>query len=79
MIDFIYAEDGYIVLKNTKAGHTYRAQYPHGVEMALVIEDGIAPDAAHSSTMDFAAEYGFKTHTDAWDLLRAGVLKYETI
>lgn len=79
MIDFIAAEDGHIILRNTKEGHTYRAQYPWGVEQALVIEDGLSPEAMHSSTLDFAAEYGFKAHGDAWQLLRDGLQRFNTI
>ena len=34
---------------------------------------GIGPHLCHSSSMDFASEYGFKKDGDAWKLFDAGI------
>ena len=34
---------------------------------------GIGPNLCHSSSMDFASEYGFKKDGDAWKLFDKGI------
>ena len=75
MIKFIYAEDGYIVMTDTQ-GHTYRASHANGVWQGLCIADGLAPNASHSSTMDFAKEAGFPSHDTAWQIFNEALAQY---
>jgi hypothetical protein len=77
MIKFIHTEAGYIIMTDT-AGHTYRATHVNGVWQGLCMADGLAPDARHSSTMDFAMESGFPTHDAAWQIFNEALAQYNS-
>ena len=76
MIKFIGACDGYIELTDT-SGKVTKALTATGVTDTLVIFDGLADDAMASSSMDFAKEYGFSTHGDAWAIFNKGLADYQ--
>ena len=73
LIDYIYANKGGIVFCS---GDTFNqvgfAKSPKVVAYVLKTK-GIADNLFHSSSMDFASEYGFKKNGDAWKLFDAGV------
>ena len=86
---FLSAEDGAIVLRyegpdfSDIAGHrggpitTTRAWEPVDVADALHVLGAVAPSRVqHSSSMDFASEFGFNTDRDAWAIYNAGVSIY---
>jgi len=86
---FLSAEDGSIVLRyeapdfSDIAGHrgghvnTTRAWEPVDVADALHVLGAVAPSSVqHSSSMDFASEYGFNHDRDAWAIYNAGVSIY---
>jgi len=75
MIKYIAADKGYIEMTDT-SGTKYRALGAVGVSHVLVICDGVDDGAMHSSSMDFAKEYGFNSHGEAWDIFYQGVQDY---
>lgn len=75
MIKYIAADKGYIEMQDT-SGTKYRALGAFGVSQVLVICGGMSPDAMHSSSMDFAKEYGFESHDAAWNTFYKGVEDY---
>ncbi len=77
-IDFISAEDGGIKFyggRDDKAMQLNCIGFAKTPEMVnYIIKDrGLADRVMHSSSMDFADEYGFKNNGDAWNMFDAGV------
>ena len=71
LIDFISAENGGIKFysgRDDKAMVLNSVGFAKTAEMAAYIlkTKGIADNIRHSSSMDFASEYGFKKNGDAW-------------
>ena len=71
LIDFISAENGGIKFysgRDDKAMVLNSVGFAKTAEMAAYIlkTKGIADNIRHSSSMDFATEYGFKDNSDAW-------------
>ena len=76
-IDFISAEDGGIKFyggRDDKAMQLNCIGFAKTPEMVnYIIKDrGLADRVMHSSSMDFASEYGFKDDGDAWILWQDG-------
>lgn len=78
MIDYISADNGGI---NFYAGRDDDAQRLNIVGFAksakvvayVLKTKGLADRVMHSSSMDFANEYGFKKNGDAWKMFDEGV------
>ena len=77
MIKFIGACNGYVELTDT-SGAVTKALTSSGVTDSLVISGGLADNAMASSSMDFAKEYGFSSHGDAWAIFNKGLADYLT-
>ena len=77
-IDFISAENGGIKFYGGKDDNAMTlnpvgfAKTPDMVAYILQTR-GTADNLYHSSSMDFADEYGFKNQGDAWKLFDAGI------
>ena len=73
-IEFITAEEGKIVLfiKDARRTSVPVCRSADVNELAAVLRKH-GMDAYHSSSMDFAAEYGFATNDEAHDILDAAV------
>ena len=77
-IDFISADNGGIKFyggRNDELGQLNTvgfAKTPKMVAYSLQTR-GVADRLMHSSSMDFAEEYGFKNNGDAWNMFDAGV------
>ena len=77
-IDFISAENGGIKFYGGRDDDAMAlnpvgfAKTPKMVAYILQTR-GVADRLMHSSSMDFADEYGFKNHGDAWNLWDAGM------
>lgn len=77
-IDFISAEDGGIKFYGGRDDVAMElnpvgfAKTPKMVAYILQTR-GVADRLMHSSSMDFANEYGFKNNGDAWDMFDRGV------
>ena len=77
-IDFISAENGGIKFYGGRDDDAMAlnpvgfAKTPKMVAYILQTR-GVADRLMHSSSMDFADEYGFNNHGDAWKLFDAGV------
>ena len=70
-IDFIAAHNGGIQMFS---GDSVVGWGDTASMIAYVIKTkGIASNAFHSSSMDFADEEGFENHNDAWELWEAGM------
>ena len=70
-IDFIAAQNGGIQMFS---GDSVVGWGDTASMIAYVIKTkGIASNAFHSSSMDFADEEGFENHNDAWELWEAGM------
>ena len=77
-IDYISAEDGGTKFYGGRDDDAMAlnpvgfAKTPKMVAYILKTR-GVADKLLHSSSMDFADEYGFKNHGDAWIMFDAGV------
>ena len=72
MIDFIGARDGGIEFFAGTGNPVGFAKTPKMV--AYIIQTtGLAESVFHSSSMDFADEYGFNTYDGAWKLWETGL------
>ena len=77
-IDYISAEDGGIKFYGGRDDDAM-ALNPVGFTktpkmVAYILKTrGITDNLLHSSSMDFADEYGFKNHDDAWKLFDKGI------
>ena len=70
-IDFISAHEGGIQMyaNDGLVGYAKTAN-----SIAYVLKSkGVASSAFHSSSMDFADEYGFENHDGAWNLFEAAM------
>ena len=72
-INFIAADESGIKFFAGRAGNCVGfATTPKMVAYVLKTK-GIGPHLCHSSSMDFASEYGFKKDGDAWKLFDKGI------
>ena len=73
LIDYIYANKGGIVF--TSGGFYNQVGFAKSPKVVAYVlkTKGIADRLLHSSSMDFASEYGFKKDGDAWKLFDAGI------
>ena len=72
-INFIAADESGIKFFAGEVGNCVGfAKTPKMVAYILKTK-GIADNLFHSSSMDFASEYGFKKNGDAWKLFDAGI------
>ena len=77
-IDYISAENGGIKFYGGRDDEAMQlncvgfAKTPKMVAYILQTR-GVADRLMHSSSMDFADEYGFKNNGDAWNMFDAGV------
>tara|TARA_Y100000385_G_scaffold269388_1_gene307366 strand:+ start:324 stop:581 length:258 start_codon:yes stop_codon:yes gene_type:complete len=77
-IDFISADNGGIKFyggRNDELGQLNTVGFAKTPKMVAYILQtrGVADRLMHSSSMDFAEEYGFKNNSDAWNMFDAGV------
>ena len=77
-IDFISADNGGIKFyggRNDELGQLNTVGFAKTPEMVAYILQtrGVADRLMHSSSMDFAEEYGFKNNGDAWNMFDAGI------
>lgn len=77
-IDFISADNGGIKFyggRNDELGELNTVGFAKTPKMVAYILQtrGVADRLMHSSSMDFANEYGFKNNGDAWNMFDAGV------
>ena len=77
-IDFISADNGGIKFyggRNDELGQLNTVGFAKTPKMVAYILQtrGVADRLMHSSSMDFAEEYGFKHNGDAWNMFDAGV------
>ena len=77
-IDFISADNGGIKFyggRNDELGQLNTVGFAKTPKMVAYILQtrGVADRLMHSSSMDFAEEYGFKSNGDAWNMFDAGV------
>lgn len=77
-IDFISADNGGIKFyggRNDELGELNTVGFAKTPKMVAHILQtrGVADRLMHSSSMDFADEYGFKNNGDAWNMFDAGV------
>lgn len=73
LIDYIYANKGGIVF--TSGGFHNQVGFAKSPKVVAYVlkTKGIADTLLHSSSMDFASEYGFANDDDAWILWQDGV------
>ena len=72
-INFIAADESGIKFFAGEVGNCVGfAKTPKMVAYILKTR-GITDNLLHSSSMDFADEYGFKNHDDAWKLFDKGI------
>ena len=77
-IDFISADNGGIKFyggRNDELGQLNTVGFAKTPKMVAYILQtrGVSDRLMHSSSMDFAEEYGFKNNGDAWNMFDAGV------
>jgi hypothetical protein len=79
MIKYLEAKNGAVVAcTEVIGGEQYHCRNPNQVVDALVKEGGIAPEGVFcSSSMDFAKEYGFRSHYGARQRWELGLQKYQ--
>lgn len=68
-VRFVEAKDGAIVLRTSTGGEFWARSVEQLRYMLQVL--GLSYNAAASSSMDFADEYGFARRSDAWDMYHA--------
>jgi hypothetical protein len=78
MIKYLQAEDGALVLSTEiVSGKSYVCRTPHQVARALQAAGGVdEKDLLHSSSVDFANEYGFRSAYGAYDRWQKGLALY---
>ena len=66
LIDYLYADKGGIVFCSGSVLNQVGFAKSAKVAAYVMETKGIADEIRHSSSMDFATEYGFKDNSDAW-------------
>ena len=66
LIDYLYADKGGIVFCSGDVFNQVGFAKSAKVAAYVMETKGIADEIRHSSSMDFASEYGFKKNGDAW-------------
>ena len=66
LIDYLYADNGGIVFCSGSVLNQVGFAKSAKVAAYVMETKGIADEIRHSSSMDFASEYGFKKNGDAW-------------
>ena len=66
LIDYLYADKGGIVFCSGSVLNQVGFAKSAKVAAYVMETKGIADEIRHSSSMDFASEYGFKKNGDAW-------------
>ena len=66
LIDYLYADNGGIVFCSGSVLNQVGFAKSAKVAAYVLKTKGIADEIRHSSSMDFASEYGFKKNGDAW-------------